>query len=151
MVRIFVRCINLRYCSVDIVCMYVKAERRRQREQNPKYAIRYKPTWNENVTKWSEVSAWRHCLSQCLEIDEILRSEKKSIVNGRRILCVLPYLAVTYLPDHASPQVGHVPLREREALLASWQRLQELAGKHTAVITVLLLWRVLRWWCQYGP
>lgn len=47
------------------------------------------------------------------------------------------------LPDHLAPQVLHVGLREREALLASRQRLEELAREDAAVVAVLLLWGTL--------
>lgn len=53
-------------------------------------------------------------------------------------------LGMANFPNHSPPQVGHVPLREPESFLPSGQGFQELACEHAAVITILLLWCVLR-------
>jgi hypothetical protein len=47
-------------------------------------------------------------------------------------------------PNHSPSQVGHVPLREIESFFPSGQGFQELAREHTTVITIFLLWRVIR-------
>lgn len=47
-------------------------------------------------------------------------------------------------PNHPPSQVGHVPLREMEFFLPSRQGFQELAREHATIITILLLWCVLR-------
>lgn len=47
-------------------------------------------------------------------------------------------------PDHPPPQVCHVPLREIESFFPFGKGFQELAREHATVITILLLWCILR-------
>lgn len=52
-------------------------------------------------------------------------------------------LGISNLPNHSSPQVDHISLREIECLFPSGQCLQELTCEDATVITVFLLWGVL--------
>ena len=52
-------------------------------------------------------------------------------------------LGVSNLPNHPSPEVGHISLREVKRFFSSGQCLQELARKDTTVVAVLLLWGIL--------
>ena len=58
-------------------------------------------------------------------------------------LGVIPELGVSNFPDHLPPEVRHVGLGEAEVFFTARKRLQELAGEHTTVKAVLLLWRIL--------
>ena len=59
------------------------------------------------------------------------------------MLWLIPKLSVCNFPGHLPAEVRHVGLGEAEVFFTARKRLQELAGEHTAVKAVLLLWRIL--------
>jgi hypothetical protein len=58
-------------------------------------------------------------------------------------LCLITQRCVANFPDHPPSDITHVRLAEVECFLASGQTRQELTGKYTAIIAVLLLRSVL--------
>lgn len=80
---------------------------------------------------------------QVTKLGYMVRSlSKRKLVKNRS--WIVAQLRVSDLPNHTTPEVRHVALREGEMLLSSGQRLQKLACKHATIVTVLLLRRILQ-------
>lgn len=90
---------------------------------------------NENVQTNEDI--------QVTKLGYMVRSlSQKKLVKNRS--WVVAQLRVSDLPNHTTPEVCHVALREGEMLLSSGQRLQELACEHATIVAVLLLRCILQ-------